>query len=446
MLRFAPSPTGSMHIGNLRVALFNFVVARQLQQPLMVRIEDTDLERNIPGKDQEILKILESMGISWDHLVYQSANLPTHLEYAQKLLDHGEAFYCHCTPAFLETKKQEALQANKPFRYEDSWALIEQKSNPHPVVRLKGGTQRLQFQDVIKGALSFDPFELDSFVILRSNKTPTYNFACACDDLTYKISYIIRGEDHVSNTPKQILIQQALRRTLNLSPQNLLYAHLPILLNFDDGKKMSKRNAASSVEWLIQEGFLPQSIANYLLSLGYNPPSELFSLQEATQWLQMERVSPAGARFDLAYLRHLNHRHLECLSLEELSALLKLDHPQKAQLARLFLQECSTLAELQAKLHALFAPKDINQQEGDRDFKQQALQLFSVLKSMPICENFTEFKQLAMAKSQLKGKDFFKPLRLLLTGELHGVELALLYPHLKPFLEQILVLKGDHGC
>lgn len=445
MLRFAPSPTGSMHIGNLRVALFNFVVAKQLKSPLMVRIEDTDLERNIPGKDQEILKILEMVGVSWDTLVYQSANLPTHLEYAQRLLDHNEAFYCHCTPAFLELKKTEALRAKKPFRYDDAWALLEKQSNPHPVVRLKGSQQGLQFQDVIKGPLSFEPFELDSFVILRSNQTPTYNFACACDDLEYKISHIIRGEDHVSNTPKQILIQRALRRVLNLPERNITYAHLPIILNEEDGKKMSKRHEASSVGWLLKQGFLPQSIANYLVSLGYKPPKEVFDLAEAMTWFKIERLSPSSAKFSLSYLRYLNHKRLEDLSLEELGVLLDLDCPEKSKLARLFIQECSTLLELQEKLKAVFSPKDICKEEGGQNFKEKCLRLYHVLKDMPTYESFTDFKQIAMQKSQLKGKDFFKPLRLLLTGELHGIELALLYPHVRPFLDQILTLKADHG-
>ncbi|BCD45901.1 glutamate--tRNA ligase [Helicobacter suis] len=445
MLRFAPSPTGSMHIGNLRVALLNFLVAKRLKLPLMVRIEDTDLERNIPGKDQEILEILEKVGITWNELIYQSANLPTHLSYAEKLLQNQEAFYCYCTPAFLEAKKAEALKAKKPFRYEDHWALLEKESNPNPVVRLKGSTQEMQFTDTIKGSIRFNAHELDSFVILRSNQTPTYNFACACDDFTYGISYIIRGEDHVSNTPKQMLIQQALSRVLNLPYKPTTYAHLPIILNEEDGKKMSKRVESSSVQWLLKQGFLPASIANYLISLGYKPPKEVFDLSEATTWFVLENVSASSAKFSLPYLRHLNHKRLQNLSLEQLAKVLQIE-PFKAPLAQLFLEESSTLVELHSKLQAMFAPKDISKDYEGQNFYDQCLLLYNTLKTMPVCTDFSNFKQIAMQKSQLRGKDFFKPLRILLTGQSHGLELATLYPHVYPFLDQILTLATDHGC
>ncbi|WP_163555728.1 glutamate--tRNA ligase [Helicobacter suis] len=445
MLRFAPSPTGSMHIGNLRVALLNFLVAKRLKLPLMVRIEDTDLERNIPGKDQEILEILEKVGITWNELIYQSANLPTHLAYAEKLLQSKEAFYCYCTPAFLEAKKAEALKAKKPFRYEDHWALLEKESNPNPVVRLKGSTQEMQFTDTIKGTIHFKAHELDSFVILRSNQTPTYNFACACDDFTYGISYIIRGEDHVSNTPKQMLIQQALSRVLNLPYKPTTYAHLPIILNEEDGKKMSKRVESSSVQWLLKQGFLPASIANYLIALGYKPPKEVFDLSEAATWFVLENVSASSAKFSLSYLRHLNHKRLQNLSLEQLAKVLQIE-PFKAPLAQLFLEESSTLVELRSKLQAMFAPKDISKDYEGQNFYDQCLLLYNTLKTMPVCTDFANFKQIAMQKSQLKGKDFFKPLRILLTGQSHGLELATLYPHVYPFLDQILTLATDHGC
>ncbi|WP_104732139.1 glutamate--tRNA ligase [Helicobacter salomonis] len=448
MLRFAPSPTGNMHIGNVRAALLNFIIARQLQRPLMVRIEDTDEARNIPHKDQEILELLSAIGVSWDQLVYQSANLPTHLEYAQKLLDHGLAFYCHCTPEFLEEQKQRALQEKRPFRYHDTWALLQKQSNPHPVVRLRGSAHALQFADQIKGTIRFEPHELDSFVILRANKAPTYNFACACDDFTYQISYIIRGEDHVSNTPKQILIQQALAKVLEVKCPEITYAHLPLILNHETGKKMSKRDAASSVSWLLQQGFLPQSVANYLITLGYSPPKEIFSLQESCAWFDINKLSASSARFDLAYLRHLNHRHLQNLELSELQTLLKLDHPQKAQLAKLFLEDSSTLCELQSKLTLMFSPKDITCDYEGENFYDRCATLYQALQTLCLEElaDFQAFKQAAMQASQLKGKDFFKSLRILLTGQAHGIELGLLYPFVRTFASEILTLKDPHGC
>ncbi|WP_104691260.1 glutamate--tRNA ligase [Helicobacter heilmannii] len=445
MLRFAPSPTGSMHIGNLRVALLNFIVAKRLKLPLMLRIEDTDTQRNIEGKDQEIFRILEQVGVTWDQLVYQSSNFGIHLDYAKRLLDKGEAFYCHCTPEFLEAKKQEALQAKKPFRYDDSWALLEKESNPNPVVRLKGSVKDMAFKDLVKGTIHFKAGELDSFVIVRSNQVPTYNFACAVDDFNYKITHIIRGEDHVSNTPKQILIKQALSRVLDIPEIPTIYAHLPIILNEDDGKKMSKRFEASSVQWLLKQGFLPSSIANYLTSMGYKAPKEIFTLSEALEWFELEKVSASSAHFSLSYLRHLNHKHLKALDLAKLAEALGIE-PAKAPLAQLFLEECSTLNELKDKLDTMFSPKDIAKDYEGQNFYEKCHTLYTALKGMGAVADFNAFKHEAMQKSQLKGKDFFKSLRILLTGQAHGIELALLYPHLAPFLKQILVLKTEHGC
>ncbi len=385
------------------------------------------------------------MGISWDQLIYQSANLPTHLDYAQRLLEHGLAFYCHCTPEFLEDQKQRAIQEKRPFRYHDAWALLQAKSNPHPVVRLRGSMRALKFTDQIKGVISFEPHELDSFVILRANKTPTYNFACACDDFTYKISYIIRGEDHISNTPKQILIQQALAQVLGVAHTQIAYAHLPLILNHETGKKMSKRDAASSVVWLLQQGFLPQSVANYLIALGYSPPKDIFSLNESCAWFELGKLSKTNARFDLSYLRHLNHKHLANLDLQELQTLLKLNHPNKAQLARLFLEDSSTVGELQSKLEAMFSPKDIQKDYEGENFYDPCLKLYKALQTLNLAqlEDFAHFKQVAMQASQLKGKDFFKPLRILFTGQACGLELRLLYPFVRAFASEILILKDS---
>ena len=319
MLRFAPSPTGDMHIGNLRAAILNFIIAKQRGEKFLIRIEDTDKARNIDGADKEILAILNLFGLFWDKLVYQSDNFKIHNDLAKQLIDKGQAFYCYATKEFLDKKREEALAQKRAFRYDDSWAEVCKNENPNPAIRLKGdlGAESIGFIDEIKGECKFSQNEIDSFVIIRDDKIPTYNFACAVDDMIYDISFIIRGEDHTSNTPKQMLVHKKLGYT-----KEIKYAHLPIILN-DCGKKMSKRESESSVKWLLESGFLPKAILNYLLLMGNNPPCEIFTLDEAIEWFDLSQLSKSPVRFDMDLLRHINREHLKRLSESEMGLLLE---------------------------------------------------------------------------------------------------------------------------
>lgn len=329
MLRFAPSPTGDMHIGNLRAAIFNYIIAKQSRQKFLIRIEDTDIARNIEGKDKEILNILNLFGLLWDNLVYQSDNFDKHRQLAQYLIDKGLAFYCYCSKEFLESKRLEAKEQKKPFRYDMQWAELEKHTNPKPVVRLKGAESAISFIDAIKGEVRFEANEIDSFVILKDDGIPTYNFACAVDDMLYDISFIVRGEDHVSNTPRQILIHRALGYDKVLG-----YAHLPIILG-ESGSKMSKRDSASSVAWLLEEGFLPQAIVNYLVSMGNHVPSEVFKLQDTYEWFDIKHIAKSPVKFDIKRLRFLNREHFKTLNEQEFALLLDSKDPSVGALAKL---------------------------------------------------------------------------------------------------------------
>ena len=442
MLRFAPSPTGDMHIGNLRAAIFNYIIAKQQRERFLVRIEDTDFARNIDGKDKEILSTLNLFGILWDEVVYQSHHFSKHRQFAEMLIEKGAAFYCYCTKDFLEQKKQEAIAAKKPFRYQDSWAEVCKDKNPKPVVRLKGSSKPICFKDKIKGEILFEANELDSFVILREDGIPTYNFACAIDDMLFDISCIVRGEDHVSNTPKQIMVQHNLGY---IKP--IVYAHLPIILG-DDGRKMSKRDASSSVNYLLSEGYLPQAIINYLVSMGNKTPCEVFTLKESIEWFDIANIAKSPVKFDLKRLRFLNREHLKRLNESEMALLLETQDIRIGALAKLFLEEASTLNEIRKKLCLIFEPKDINKFYEDEDFSASCKALIPVLRDIISCHNletleYEKFKALAIEKSQLKGKNFFKPLRILLSGESHGVNLDELFVLIRPFLADILKIKGE---
>lgn len=431
MLRFAPSPTGDMHIGNLRVALFNYIYAQKTGEGLTIRIEDTDQARNIEGKDKEILDILDLFGIKYEYVMYQSENIKKHQTFALQLLNNKRAFNCFCDEATLEEKREAAKLAKKPFRYDgtcENLPAAETIDNPRPFsVRIKKPNSAIEFDDLIKGPKHFEPEDIDSFIILRQDKNPTYNFACAVDDMLSDISLVIRGEDHISNTPKQIAVRYALGYD-----KEIKYAHLPIILN-SAGKKMSKRDDASSVKWLLEEGFLPDAIINYLCLLGNKTPKEIFSLEEAIAWFDLSKLSKSAAKFDLDKLRFINREHLKRMDDTELSRYVGFADQDIGKAAKIYLDEASTTKDLKAKIGAIFAPK-----ENFGAFEPYALQFREALKIAPFFDDFKDLQEYLIAQTGIKGKNFFKSIRLLLTGAEHGPELDQLYPYIKNYLQEII--------
>ncbi|KIM04163.1 MAG: glutamylglutaminyl-tRNA ligase [Sulfurovum sp. AS07-7] len=434
MLRFAPSPTGDMHIGNLRVAIINYIVAMQNNTNFIVRIEDTDKERNIEGKDREILQILEKFSLPYSQLFYQSANLHIHQNLAIKLLEENKAFICTCSPDELELEREKAKQKGVAYRYSGKCtnktkAEIEdiRKSNTPFVIRIKKPDNDISFTDLIKGSITTKPNEVDSFVILRNDGTPTYNFACSCDDMLTNIDIIIRGEDHLSNTPKQIHIKNALGYK-----HETKYAHLPIILN-NENKKMSKRDDASSVKWLLEQGFLPDAIINYLLLLGNKTPIEVFKLPDAVSWFDLKNISKSPAKFDIDKLRFLNREHFKAMDDKTFSKLFGFSDEEIGKLGKLYLEEASTLTELEPKIKAIFAPKNF-----DNEWSNEMRTIQNLLQNAPHMETYDEFKSYIIENTGLKGKNLFKPLRLLLTNAEHGPELANIYKYIKSYLLEVI--------
>ena len=431
MLRFAPSPTGDMHIGNLRVAIFNSLMSKQRNEPLLIRIEDTDKERNIEGKDKEILDLLTLFGIEYSHVIYQSEQLRFHRAMALQLLNDKKAFNCFCTPAELDHKREMAKANKKPFRYDDTCTHLSSEQtidNENPfTVRLKRPQAPIVVDDLVRGQSSFDPADIDSFIILRAEKYPTYNFACAVDDMIGDISLVVRGEDHASNTPKQIAVRDALGYD-----KKIAYAHLPIILN-TDGKKMSKRDDASSVKWLLEEGYLPAAIANYLMLIGNKAPAEIFTMDEAAAWFDLTSISRAPARFDIDKLKFINREHLKRMQNKELSRYLGFADEAIGSVGKIYLEEAGTLKELREKVAPIFKTKVISD-----EYKESAETIRNIILASEYFETFAELKKHIMQVSGLKGRYFFKSMRLLLTGAEHGPELDELYPHLKNYLKEIV--------
>jgi glutamyl-tRNA synthetase len=429
MLRFAPSPTGDMHVGNLRVAIFNYIVARQKGEKLLIRIEDTDKERNIEGKDKEILDILNLFGIEYDQVVYQSSNFHIHQQMAKRLLENKKAFVCFCDEEELNFQREKAKLEKRPYRYSGKCenltkAQVEELMKKKPfVIRIKKPENEIEFKDLIKGDMKFTPFEVDSFVILRGDYTPTYNFACAIDDMLYDISLVIRGEDHLSNTPKQIHIRNSLGYD-----KEIKYAHLPIILN-EEGKKLSKRENHASVKWLLEEGYLPEAIANYLILLGNSFEREVFTLEEAIEFFDLTKISRSPAKFDIEKLKFLNKEHMK--KLKELHKIIGA-HPSYEKLLEIFRDESDTLKEIKEKFDKIFKPAE------DDEFKEQREILKEEILKGELEENYDEFKKRLMKNTGLKGKNLFMPLRELLINQKHGAEIKDLYSAMKPYLKEVI--------
>lgn len=432
MLRFAPSPTGDMHIGNLRVALFNHILSKQLNEELLIRIEDTDKERNIQGKDKDILQILNLFSIDYSRIIHQSENIKQHTQMAMKLLLDNKAFNCFCSEEALEIDREQAKKDKKPYRYSGFCETISDEAkfncNAPFVVRLKKPEVNIKYRDLVKGKFDYEPFDVDSFVILRQDKSPTYNFACSVDDMIYNISTVIRGEDHLSNTPKQIHIRKSLGYDRDIN-----YIHLPIILNMETGQKMSKRDDSSSVRWLVDQGYLPVAISNYLILLGYNPPVEIFTLEEAMEWFDINKVSKAAAKFDIAKLKFINREHLKIMDNLRFSKILGYADKDIGILAKIYIEECDTVKEIKEKINTIFSTRTTI-----KSFEEQFKLLKECLKNAPFIDDFDELKIYITSKTDLREDNLYMPLRYILTGATNGPNLSEIYPLIKNYLGELV--------
>ncbi|MFT5703531.1 MAG: glutamyl-tRNA synthetase, partial [Rickettsiales bacterium] len=302
--RFAPSPTGFLHIGGARTALFNYLFAKKNGGEFLLRIEDTDQKRSTPEAVEAILEGLSWLGLKNDgEIVFQSKNIQRHKEVALDLLRQGKAYYCHTSAEELASLRQEAETKGEVFRFKSPWRdkIAPESEGVKPVIRLKSPNQgQTIINDLIRGEITIDNSELDDLVILRSDETPTYMLAVVVDDFDMKISHIIRGEDHLTNSFRQQTIYDA------MNWQVPKFAHVP-LIHGPDGAKMSKRHGATSVIDYNEMGYLPEAMRNYLLRLGWSHgDDEIISDEQALEWFNLDHIGKSPARFDFAKLDNLN--------------------------------------------------------------------------------------------------------------------------------------------
>ena len=317
--RFAPSPTGTLHIGGLRTALFNYVYAKQCKGDFLVRIEDTDRERSTKEFEKNILDNLASIGLSPDkEPINQSERNEIYQQAAERILESGKAYWCDCSNEELDEMRKEQTAAGKKPMYDGRSRNLGLKRSENTVLRLATPLDgEIIVNDIIRGEIKFNNSDLDDLILLRSDGTPTYHLCNVVDDYEQGVTTVIRGEDHISNTPRQIHIQNS------LNYPNLEYAHLPLVLG-PDKKRLSKRHAATSLEEYQNEGYLNVSILNCLARLGWSKgENEVFTLNDLIRDFDLKDVQKAGAIFDITKLDWLNTQHMSKLSTEEVKDYLR---------------------------------------------------------------------------------------------------------------------------
>lgn len=321
--RFAPSPTGYLHLGGARTALYSWAYARHFGGQFILRIEDTDLERSTPEAVQAILEGMQWLGLDYDEgPFYQMKRMDRYREVILTMLEAGTAYLCYCSPDEVEAMRERMRAAGEKPRYDGTWRPEPGKELPpvpagvKPVVRFKNPLDgEVTWNDVVKGQITIANKELDDLVIARPDGTPTYNFCVAVDDWDMGITHVLRGDDHVNNTPRQINILRALGATL---PE---YGHLPMILGAD-GSKLSKRHGAVSVMEYPEQGYLPEAMLNYLARLGWSHgDDEIFSMQQFTEWFNLDHLTASAAQFNNEKLAWLNNHYIKQADNERLAGL-----------------------------------------------------------------------------------------------------------------------------
>ena len=462
-VRFAPSPTGFLHVGNARTALFNWLFARQHKGRFILRIEDTDIERSSSVYEEQLIRDLEWLGFEWDEgpskdgefgPYRQSLRLHTYREFTRKLLEKKEAYYCFCSSEELEKEKNAAVAEGKMQIYSGRCRNLDPKESEARVaggeaaaVRLKTpGRGELSFEDDVRGRLSFDLALIGDPVIVRSNGRPSYNYAVVIDDYTMKISHVIRGEDHISNMPRQLLVSQALSLPL---PR---FAHLSMVMG-EDNTRLSKRHGATSVRQFEEDGILASALANYLALLGWSPPEEreILSLEEMVELFNLKKVSRSAAIFDYKKLHWINRQHLKKWPA---AALARAAYPflrdgrilpddmtpahwawlEKAVVV--LIEKVDRLSELPVHFAALFefSPQALDDEARDILSSECAPKVLASVHDELMALKKVDFAAFGVLTQQVKertgckGKELFHPLRVALTARTSGLDLDKFIP------------------
>ena len=462
-VRFAPSPTGPFHIGGARSALFNFLFARKYGGKVVLRIEDTDRERSSRASEQDIMNSMAWLGINWDEgpdvggefgPYRQMERLSIYEKYVRQLFEKGYAYYCYCTEEELEAQRQEQLAKGEMVRYTGRCRDLTEEERKEfeaegrrAVVRFRVPEEEtIKINDLVRGEVSFESSGIGDFVIVKSDGVPTYNFAVVVDDHEMGITHVIRAEEHLSNTPRQVLIYNALGIPL---PE---FAHISLILG-KDHSKMSKRHGATSINQYMELGYLPEALVNFLALLGWAPEGEeeVLSMEELIAGFSLDRVSKSPAVFDLEKLQWLNGLYIRSSDIDRITRMAlpyyqgagyASENPDAEEYERLKIitsaitKYLNCLSEV-PQYAEVFFKKDIvfeSQEAIDLLREEQVPQVLEKLKEKvaaqaPLTpENTKKLLKEITKELKLKGKKVYMPIRIALTGVMHGPELHDLIP------------------
>ena len=464
-VRFAPSPTGMLHVGNARTALYNWLFARHTGGEFILRVEDTDVERSEARFETQLIEDLKWLGLDWSegpqvggpYAPYrQSERLKIYQQHTELLLQQGKAYRCFCTAEELEEERQQAIREHRTQTYSGKCKTLSASDAATRVaagetfaVRLAVPDAPLRFHDIVRGDVEFASDQVSDFILVRSSGIPVYNYVVTIDDALMKITHVIRGDDHISNTPRQVAIYQAFGWAL---PQ---FAHLSTILG-SDRERLSKRHGATSVASFREMGILPQALANYLALLGWGAEGgtrEIFSREELIKEFKLERVTPSPAVFDWDKLRWLNRHAIKETPLAELRKLswsyfvsrqwLPADADPAIEswfdrVLELFVPAVDELQQLPDKAAALWAhapvrPEDevlLNSEAGQRVAQAFIAKIKSEAGPLT-APRFKEVMNEVKTDTGVKGKDLFHPVRIILTGAHSGPEFDKLIPILE---------------
>jgi nondiscriminating glutamyl-tRNA synthetase len=465
-VRFAPSPTGHLHVGNARTALFNWLLARHGQGTFILRIEDTDVERSTRESEQAIIADLQWMGLQWDEGVEaggtlgpyrQSERLDIYAEHSRRLIDTQKAYYCFCSAEKLESERQAMLKQGLPPKYAGTCRAIPVEeararvaSSDKAVIRLKVPAGRdVTFDDLVRGPVTFQTEVIGDPVLVRSDGSPAYNYAVVVDDALMKVTHVVRGEDHISNTPRQLLLYEA------FGWQPPTFAHLSLVMG-PDHTPLSKRHGATSVAEFRQKGYLPDALVNYLALIGWSPGEgeEVLPLQELARRFDISKVAHSAGVFDEDKLAWVNRHYLKAAdpaALVELSLPFLRDrsmavavvsdagHAWLQSIVPAIASSIDRLSQVPDRLHTIFsfdaanslARADIRAElssEGGRKVVAALAEDLLATSRLADREIFRAAANRVKEKSGQKGRALFHPIRVVLTGEAEGPELDLLVP------------------
>ena len=434
--RFAPSPTGFLHIGGARTALFSWAYARKNKGSFILRIEDTDVARSTPEAVQAILDGMNWLGLEWDEgPFYQMQRMDRYKQVLQQMLDTGSAYHCYSSKEELEALREQQMAQNLKPRYDGRWRPEPGKTLPAipqgipPVVRFRNPQAGVvSWNDLVKGTISISNEELDDLIIARADGTPTYNFCVVVDDWEMGITQVIRGDDHVNNTPRQINMLTALGAVI---PQ---YAHLSMILG-DDGQKLSKRHGAVSVMQYDEEGYLPEAVLNYLARLGWSHgDEEVFGMDQFCTWFDLDHITPSAAQFNTEKLNWLNAHYIKLADADYLACEVKkrqqalnfesgpeLLRPDLLKVVELYRERANTLNELATAIVYFYQLPVIDEAAAAKHISPDILPIIHALADALTTVEWTaaaihDLIQESVTEHALKFPKLAMPLRVMLTG------------------------------